>query len=260
MEFVKIMSLAYLNERLMQINEQIAANKRRLATLPEGKIIATKNGNSQKWIVSKDGKKEYLPKSEERMAKYLTKRRLLEYENKHLEDELIVIRSFIRYHKKVNMKEQLLSNVLYSKIIPLEYREISIKVDNWKKEKYIQNQSNQHIISTSEGFNVKTRSEEAIVMFLSSHKIPFRYEEQLIIQGEIVYSQFSIMNTNTGKVFYLEYLENYKVLENYSNFLYKLSKYEAYGIVPGINLMIIYEGSDLDFRLKYFENHIRLFL
>lgn len=253
------MDIASCNERLLAIKERIEANRKRLRTLPTGTIVSTKNGKYTKWYVSNGHGLKYLPKTEIRLARYLTKRKILEYEIKDLENEAIAVHSYLRFLQKRKLKEELIGNKLYADIIPLEYRELFAKIEQWKTEKFIQNQSCYHTITVQNNFKVKTKSEEMISMYLKSREIPFRYEEVINYNQKVLIPQFTIMNPHNGNVFYLEHFENINCDNNIPNFIKKIRKYISMGIVPDINLIISFENEEIGFDIKRFEMKIKQF-
>ena len=82
------------------------------------------------------------------------------------------------------------------------------KAMRWEKKSFDSNSmpfDPQHNYTTMKGERVRSRAEIIIANMLRLFEIPYRYEAALWIGERVVYPDFTIMNPQTGELFYLEY-------------------------------------------------------
>ncbi len=115
----------------------------------------------------------------------------------------------------------------------------------WANQPYVGNPKYpEHLKhTTSTGQLVRSKSEALIYEKLLANKIAFMYEAPIVVGGNIVYPDFSIMRID-NKIFYWEHAgccfrEDYR-----SEFDWKLKKYEEQGIVLWDNLIVTFDDID----------------
>ncbi len=97
--------------------------------------------------------------------------------------------------------------------------------------------------TTSTGQLVRSKSEALIYEKLLASKIAFKYEAPIVLGGNIVYPDFSIMRID-NKIFYWEHA-GCCFREDYRNeFDWKLKKYEEHGITLWDNLIVTFDDMD----------------
>lgn len=105
---------------------------------------------------------------------------------------------------------------------------------------------------TDSGERVRSKSEVLIAHALMKHKVPYRYEYPLLLNGYgYVYPDFTVLNVRTRKELYFEHLGMMDDAEYSKKALQKIILYEKNGIFPGDKLVLTYETSEnpLDIRL-----------
>ena len=112
----------------------------------------------------------------------------------------------------------------------------------------------QLIHKTASGTYVRSKSEVLIDMVLYQNKIPFHYEEKLILGQTTLYPDFTIRHPKTGQFFYWEHfgmMDDPKYLQNTCA---KMSLYLSSHIYPGVQLITTYESSSCPLTLEVIEN------
>lgn len=78
-------------------------------------------------------------------------------------------------------------------------------------------------------------------MMLYQKKIPFRYEEKLVLDGITIYPDFVIRHPVTGEYFYWEHFGMMDDEEYRNHACEKIKLYCKNGIIPSVNLITTYE-------------------
>ena len=239
------------NAQIDLISKQIEETKLKLETLPEGKLLIARNGNTYKWYNSNDGNVSYIPKRSISLAGQLAFKRHLQYRLDFLERKKLAL---IRYshdscHKLQSVNEEyclqpeishLLSNFYhFSKITSEELR-------LWSMEDFQSNPKHPEdlIHHTISGQFVRSKSEAMICSALTQHGIPFRYEALLTLSDEDFYPDFTLRHPINGRFFYWEHFGMMDSPPYYKNVYAKLQIYNRHGIIPGVNLITTWETSD----------------
>ena len=248
------------NQRLEQ---EILSIQEKIAKLPVGKLICTRNGNYIKWYQS-DGKNlTYIPKKDKTLAERLAVRKYLTTQLAALQQEKTAIDFYLRHHTDDNKeKERLLSNESpYAALLSKHFLPVSEKMYEWMTEPYNHNEgySEQCIYKTNTGHLVRSKSEALIAMLLHIYQIPFRYECELVLGETTVYPDFTILHPQTGQVYYWEHfglLDN----PNYAkNAMAKLQLYISNNIISSVQLITSYETKEYPLDVSMVENMIKYY-
>lgn len=226
------------------LKEKIKSITNQIAKLPKGKFYCTHSRNHSKWYVS-DGKvSTYIPKKKRKYAEQLAKKKYLQALKEDLENESRAIEFYLRHYKNdVGKAERLLSDPAYQELLSPEFQPQSEKLSEWQNEtfKSCPYHLENLIHRTASGRFVRSKSEAIIDMFLSLNKIPFHYEEELVLGNTTIYPDFTIRHPRTGEVFYWEHFGMMDDSEYVRETSRKIQKYSLNEIVPGINLITTYE-------------------
>lgn len=213
-----------------------------VSTSPEG-VLYCGHENSRRqdrWYISKDGKRVFLPHSEKELATQLALKRL---NIKRLEDncqELKAVRAYLRHHKEGQSNaEKLLQNCpALSRLI-----QSCNPGSEWMQAPYRKNNAYPEYLKfqAPDGRMVRSKSEVEIVTVLMELGIPYRYECAVCDEGFTYYPDFTIWLPEHNITKYWEHLgkiddpvyrkENFK----------KISWYIDHGIIPHDNLILTYE-------------------
>lgn len=119
-------------------------------------------------------------------------------------------------------------------------------------------------IYSERGERVRSKSEKIIADKYNLLKIPYRYEQPLILldRGKKVRVRpdFTVLNIRTRTQRYHEHLGKMDDPEYINKNIYKLRLYEKNGIFVGDQLILTYETADQPLDMKHFEALIQRFL
>lgn len=205
-----------------EINNEISKLKRlkknyedRLSLLPEGRVSFKKEGGSNALRVRNGGVRSnstltdrYVSLNSDEAENYATKlyiekvsaivaRRLNALERVEREYD---------YNDPAGVLENFPSEARHLVRRPLLTGEE--KAMRWEKKTFDSNSmpfDPQHNYTTMKGERVRSRAEIIIANMLRMFEIPYRYEAALWTGERVVYPDFTIMNPQTGELFYLEY-------------------------------------------------------
>lgn len=112
----------------------------------------------------------------------------------------------------------------------------------WAKEPYEKStyKPEKRKFPTSAGFNVRSKSEQAIVEQLVNYGVPFRYEEVIRINNWPYSSDFTFRDRYKRK-FYWEHAGMMDLPIYQNRHKEKMSLFEGVGIVPWKNLIVTYD-------------------
>ena len=193
-----------------------------------------------RWYIEKDNKKEYLPRTEHKLAAVLAQKKLLVLQKDYLSAKIKGLKSYRKLTCKQNENlNKFISHQEYTALIQAENSIIS----SWASEEYNRcpNHPEQLSFACPSGNQVRSKSEVFIDMVLNQHCIPYRYECELPLGKSTFYPDFTIKHPMTDEIIYWEHfgLMDDKV---YSQKAYsKLQIYADNGIIPGRNLMVTFE-------------------
>ena len=94
---------------------------------------------------------------------------------------------------------------------------------------------------------------------MCKHRIPFRYECELILGGAVFHPDFTIRHPRTGEIYYWEHLGGMDKTKYIHNSFARLETYAYHGIVPSINLITTYETKDHPLSMKNIKDRRGIF-
>ena len=231
-----------------QIETNICAIEHKLESLPEGKIFCTHNGKYFKWYHGIGDVRTYIPKEDRGFAEQLALKKYLLFQLKDLKQEKIALEFYLKHHvsRSEQLHELFAEDSGYKELLDPYYKSISQELQEWMELPFEQNPNypEQLIHKTVSGKLVRSKSESMIDMFLYMNKIPFHYEEKLMLGKTILYPDFTIRHPKTGETFYWEH---YGLMDDpayYQNAFSKLQLYTSHGIIPSVHLITTYETKE----------------
>ena len=231
-------------EKLRNTIEEI---RDEINTLPEGKLVITRNQNRYKWYWSKNGKSTYLPKKKEELARKLARKTYLENLMQETQQEEKALKYYLKHHRsgKPKSEKMLEKGSRFRKLLDME--------PEWVTEEYEKNTKYpEHLIHKSiSGHLLRSKSEAMIDRALYLAKIPFHYEERLELNGVVLYPDFKITDPNTGTIKYWEHFGMMDKPEYARLAINKLELYLRNGMIPQRDLILTWETKDkpLDYEL-----------
>lgn len=245
-----------------ELQQEITENIQELRTLPEGKLLIAKDREWEKWYVSINGERRYIPKEERQLAEKLARRRFLEARIEDLKKEVTACKSYLakqNYHSKT---ESYLSeeNRYHTFIFPDHPGD---EIKEWFKSEYVKSERDLEklLFKSPSGNIVRSKSEMIIDEMLNRYGIPYHYEEILQFpNGKIYFPDFKVYSLKRKKFMYWEHL-GLMDKEWYVNRVEdKLKNYMNYGIMPQDNLILTMETGDNPLGYEKAESMIQLYL
>lgn len=211
---------------------------------PKGELRCSKNNSRYKWFIKKQSGTFYLPKKERELAEKLAVKKYFSYKKQELESELSACSAFLRKMQTIEGKtEQLLYHPEYRRLLEKYFMPMNEELKEWQLAPFERCNKYEEtlIIKGTQGKMLRSKSEAIIDMLLYKNKIPFRYEEKLVLGMITIYLDFVIRHPVTGEYFYWEHF-GIMDEENYRNqACNKIRLYCENGIIPSINLITTFE-------------------
>ena len=236
-----------LRKEVEQINKELEQIYCMEKKFPKGELLCAKNNKHYKWYVKNQEGTFYLPKSKQELAEKLALKKYYICKKQELENCLLACNAYIhKMELKEDKAEKILEHPEYGRL--LEKYFVPLREELWKWQNAPYEKSNKHeenlVIKGTQGRMLRSKSEAIIDMMLYKNKIPFRYEEKLVLDGITFYPDFVIRHPVTGEFYYWEHFGMMDE-EEYINHAYeKLKIYCKNGIIPSINLIITYESKE----------------
>lgn len=227
------------------LTKQILDLRKEIRTLPDGKLICSHTGPYIKWFCSDGHKKIYIPKKNRALASNLALKKYLSTKMDALISEVNAIDFYLRHHKESHESMSIfLRTPGYKELLSEHFNPASDELKEWANAPYERSNSHPENLThkCASGNIVRSKSEMLIDMFLYTHKIPFRYECPLILDGITIYPDFTIKHPLTGSLYYWEHFGLIDEPEYLESALKKLRLYSSNGIIPTIQLIATFES------------------
>lgn len=227
---------------------------------PQGTLLCRKNENRYKWFLTDQGRTTYLPKSKREIAEALAMKKYYEMRKYELVATLSACETYLKKVKKKEGKsDQLLYHPEYGKLLEKHFLPLNEELMNWQNSKY--EMCNKHeenlIIKGTQGKMLRSKSEAIIDMMLYKNRIPFRYEEKLVLDGIALYPDFVIRHPVTGKYYYWEHFGMMDEEDYRNHACNKINLYCKNGILPYENLIMTFETQKQPFSIEKVERIIQ---
>lgn len=246
-----------------RLEEKISSIQNQLQSFPKEKLICAHNGKHFKWYQSNGHTKTYIPKKNRAFAEQLAIKKYLTSLLKELSQEKAAIEFYLRHHNSNScITNQLINDDLgYKELLSPYFQPLSQELLGWMTSPFEKNEHYPDLLihRTASGNMVRSKSEVLIDMALYMHKIPFRYECALHLEGVTYYPDFTIRHPKTGAYYYWEHFglmdEESYVQKTFS----KLYSYSTNGLIPSINLITTYETKDNPLSIEMIEKIIEYY-
>ncbi len=234
-------------ERLEKEREKLTEQ---INECPAGELTCARNGKGYKWYVFKKGKTEYLPKVNEKLAIQLAVKKYLQLKLRDNEIEVSGLKKYLKSIEKITTyklnSSSFFYNSEYARLVEDHYEPLNPQLEKWKNEKYEKCLRNpEHlVIKGTEGRMLRSKSEALIDLLLYTNRIPFRYEDRLVLEGMMIYPDFTIRHPKTGDTIVWEH---FGMMDNpaYAEKAFeKLKLYARNGYILSINLIATFETTD----------------
>ena len=234
-------------EERRRLDEQVKSIDLEIEQLPQQNFYCTRNGKYYKWYESDGGKSRYIPKKKRRYAEMLAKKKYLLLLRSDILQEINAIDSYLKsQNSKQDLAQKLLEDEAYAELLGPYVQSMSDELLKWMNSSYESNPRfpENLIFRTKNDSYVRSKSEAIIASVLFSKKIPFHYEELLVLEDDSFYPDFTIKHPQTGKTIYWEHFGMMDKPEYARKTFSKLQIYASHGIILGINLIATFETKE----------------
>lgn len=233
-----------IRRKIEQINKELEQINNLDKKFPKGNLMCSKNGNCYKWHIRDAGRTSYLPKSKRELAELLALKKYYVYKKQELESELSACDTYLKKMLSMEGKaEQLLLHPEYGRLLEKNFTPLSEELFRWQNDNYERCDKHKESlrIKGTQGKMLRSKSEAIIDMILYKYRIPFRYEEKLVLGGIAIYPDFTIRHPVTGGFYYWEHFGMIGEEDYRNKAMEKIKLYCKNGIIPSINLITTYE-------------------
>lgn len=256
---------AKLNQLLSEIEQKAAIANTELENCPEGRLIRViSNGKDSSMHVIGKGRdrKRKIITSDHKLQVQLAKRAILEKQLAQLKYEYEIVSKALSDVSA--LKDFDCRRFAIEKYTWFTNKEIedccSIESDNeWENEPYerFYYMPEALIHTTSRGLMVRSKSEVLIAEALYRHGLPFRYEQQYVVDNKYALSADFTVRRRDGKIFAWEHEGLVSVRSYMDRQRRKAELFAKLGFVPWDNLIVTYDTTDGAIDLRTVESEIR---
>ncbi|MGN0432084.1 MAG: ATPase [Lachnospiraceae bacterium] len=256
------MSLGYdaVKRRKEEIGRELAKIYDCEKKYPKGELLCAKNNNRYKWYLKEQDKTSYLSKNKRTLAEILAVKKYYHYRKMELECELSACNAYLyKMSSRQNKSEQLLQHPEYRRLLAKHFVPMTDRLMEWQNIDY--ERCNKHVealvVKGTLGKMLRSKSEAIIDRLLYQNKIPFHYEEKLVLGGITIYPDFVIRHPVTGEYYYWEHFGMMDDAEYINHACQKIKLYCENGILPSVNLITTYETKEHPLSIEKVEGIIQ---
>lgn len=238
------LSCENVRARIDAIEKEIKRLENLKRRLPEGELLCCKNENRYKWFWKQGRTSVYLPKSNRELAEKLAFKKYCVYRLEELNKSLMAYEYYLKKMTRAEGKaEALLYHEEWGKLLETHFITVDSELQRWQEADYERCKKYEEslVYKGTQGKMLRSKSEVIIDMMLYKSKIPFRYEDKLLLDGIEVYPDFTIRHPVTGKITYWEHFGLMDEEIYRKNACSKIKLYCDNGIIPSVNLITTYE-------------------
>ncbi|MCQ2526554.1 MAG: hypothetical protein MJ130_07290 [Lachnospiraceae bacterium] len=270
------------------IDHEINQIQKRLVALPKGKLSIYRNGQYTKWVHINNNQQSIISKKDRIHAQEILLQEYLQARLSDLMHEKAMLQNCLKqitlhksevdffWNKKYlssffqnQSSTKLLSNnqvqVNSSSTLPSKSEEIFTGTTNdqyWHGIPYIKNSQypEQLIYPSISGNNLRSKSEVIIDQTMYFNKIDYRYECQMILNDIVLYPDFIAISKSSHQLIIWEHLGMMDTTQYMNNAISKIALYIKNGYIPGINLIITSETSQIPLNPLLVNDYVQRFL
>lgn len=239
-----IMECNNIRKKIEQINKELEQINSLEEKFPPGELSCSKNGSRYKWHIKDKKGRSYLPKSSRKLAEALALKKYYTYKKQELERSLSACNAYLRKVLPTEGKaEQMFLHPEYRRLLEKHFIPQNEELKKWQNDNYERCKKHEEalVIKGTQGKMLRSKSEAIIDMMLYKSRIPFRYEEKIVLDGVTIYPDFVIRHPATGEYYYWEHFGMMDEEEYRTHACNKIALYCKNGIIPSINLIATYE-------------------
>lgn len=227
---------------------------------PKGELLCAKNNSRYKWYLKEQGQTSYLSKNKRELAEILAVKKYYHCRKEELECELSACNAYLyKMASREEKSEQLLQHPEYMRLIAKHFVPMKDRLMEWQNTDY--ERCSKHaealVIKGTMGKMLRSKSEAIIDRLLYQNRIPFHYEEKLVLGGITLYPDFVIRHPVTGAYYYWEHFGMMDDPEYISHACQKIKLYCENGILPSVNLITTFETKEHPLSIEKVEGIIQ---
>lgn len=249
-----------ISEKIQEMEKQIKKIDHFLNHAPSGSLKTKKrNGRvyyywqckdteTQKWVM------RYITKADKDLAKELAQKSYYLQIRPMLEMEILALKKCLKRcnEKRIEDAFDLLTEERRVLVKPI-WSTVKGRLLEWNKEVYVPNPKHPENLrfETDRGEMVRSKSELIIAnaLFRERDILLYKYERPLTLKANgqeiVVYPDFTILNTITGKITYWEHAGRMDDPRYSIEFVQKMNAYTENGVITGTDLIITYETMNI---------------
>ena len=221
-------------EYMRRINAQVKSD---ISVMPEGSLVHKFAKGHTYYYASNNGKLISL-QDDPRLRQLLMEKRWLKSQIHNIEKDIPVLERLMRDYAP------LFPN-------PMEWELLEEEQNTYKKEE------RRHYYK---GVYFRSKSEVLVAMVLDSHRLEYKYEVALHINGRTIYPDFVIKRKRDGKTFIWEHF-GLIFSEEYRQRMYrKMVDFHEAGFNPWDNLLMSFDSVEGSIDVDFIERMIKLYL
>lgn len=233
--------LKKLNELDVKVANELKLLKEEHRLCPRGELYIRKNRGSWQYYEKLKGEERYITGNHEKIAR-LMRKRAIEYEI-HCRESFC--RNVRMASDRIGAELAMDAKRNYARTLGRiyasgDFRAISLDKasEEWRRAQYISStyMPEKKIYMTDSGIAVRSKSEKIIADRLFAFGVAFRYEAQMLIDGHLVYPDFTI-RTEEGKIIIWEHMGLLDDAGYMQNAIMKLERYRIEGFKQHTNLI-----------------------
>lgn len=252
------------------IENEVQMLEQYVSTAPKGKLVCRQRVPGKYdfsyCIHEQNGRKKeaHIPLSKKELALQLAYK---EYAIKRLADckkELYALNCFLSFYGREKETDQYLKShpgaaTLLTPILssPDEYAK------QWQKKPYTRSTNRPEDLiypTVVPDLKVRSKAEGDIISRFIYFQVPYRYEEQLIINGIVLHPDLTCLNVRTREEFYWEHQGAWDKQNYVSRLSGREDQYRIAGIIPWKNLIITTETANQPLDINWVDLIIQYFL
>lgn len=260
----------YIRKELKETKEMLQKIRWFKEDMPKGSLVIVKQDGIPyyKWQYRDENLtcvRKYISKKEMDKIKSLAQKGFYEKVEPILQKNLKLLEKFdtsYSYDHGMQIYESLTQD-RQSLIIPLEENCVQ-RIQNWQKEEYQQCNKYPETLryETNAGEFVRSKSEVIIadLLYAQADRLLYKYERPLTLKHNgrdvLIYPDFTILNTQTGKITYWEHAGLMSKAEYASDFVWKNNLYYSNNLLPGIDVQFTFETEEHPLEMRLIKNII----
>ena len=251
---------ATLSGRYELISKTIMSIEKKIALLPNGRILIRHRKNKAYYYLRVDGAKDkYLSRKDNELISHLLQKRYLKEVLKAAKNELAALEKMQDIYSET-LSEEIYGNLPDAQKLGVEPIILGDGPDvrQWLNEPYVRKsfKKGAPVFKTLKGDRVRSKSEMIIADRLYVNGIPYKYECPLKVGGKIIHPDFSIIRMSDHKIIYHEHCGKMDDKEYFNDLVDRINLYNQSGILQGNRLTFTFETSDTPFDARVIDRLI----